>query len=41
MVELLPKNIEIYLANLNRDYLKTSLVELMPYAFVEIEHDGE
>lgn len=37
MVELLPRNVEIVLANLNGKTKKTTLDELLPYAFEEIE----
>ncbi len=38
MNELLPKNTPIYLSNLTGKIKETSLKELLPYSFDEIEH---
>lgn len=37
MVELLPKDCKIILANLNKEYKEYTLEELLPYAFEEVE----
>lgn len=38
MAELLEKDTPIYLANIHLDYRKTSVEELLPYSFEEIEN---
>ncbi len=38
MMELVPSNTPIYLTNLRGDVKETSTKELLPYAFVEVEH---
>ena len=38
MAELLNKDTKIYLANLNYDYKETTIEELLPYSFEEIEN---
>ncbi len=40
MVELLPQTTPVYLSNLKGDLKKTTVRELLPYAFEEIEHEG-
>lgn len=39
MNELLPNDTKVYLANYNHDVKETTINELLPYSFDEVEHE--